>query len=463
MPTGQRLMRNGSAEAPPGKTSTLKLLAENSGKNGFYFAFNKSIANEVKKSMPRSVKTGTVHSFAYRWAISSYKPEKLINKPSFRDVRRHIEGMDIPSIDNFKLSMILLQTIARFCQSDMEVFSYHNIPINIKGFKQELCALAPDYKKFIKAAEDMWHEMTDPNSPIPLGHDGYLKLWSQSGQKLLAEYILIDEAQDLNPVMLKIIEEFDGQKVLVGDGFQQIYSWRGAINAMSINLHCDDMFLTKTFRFGNTLAMQANSVLNLLNAEKYIEASGEKKHLKSQPRITVNAHLFRKNENLLEEAYTLHKKDMKYYINDPGNNLLWAVEDFFRLQKGQYGRSQTFQGFNSWKQVLTISQNDDHSSLRGFVKLFDRFDPEGILVALKAAEQFEDKTYATLSTVHQSKGLEWGVVRLQDDFNLNYGVVDFSEQYDELRLLYVAITRAQDLIQTSGNLNDFLKTHCPIN
>ena len=41
---------------------------------------------------------------------------------------------------------------------------------------------------------------------LPLGHDGYLELWALSNPKAETDYILVDEAQDMNPVLFGVLK-----------------------------------------------------------------------------------------------------------------------------------------------------------------------------------------------------------------------------------------------------------------
>lgn len=62
--------------------------------------------------------------------------------------------------------------------------------------------------------------MQSPDDPLPLGHDGYLKLWALSDPVILADYILMDEAQDTNPVVLGVLQRQPAQMIYVGDKHQ---------------------------------------------------------------------------------------------------------------------------------------------------------------------------------------------------------------------------------------------------
>lgn len=66
--------------------------------------------------------------------------------------------------------------------------------------------------------------------------------------------VLLDEAQDTNPVTFDIFMRIPAKKkVIVGDKHQNIYSWRGAKNYL-IHKDFNVFYLTKTFRFGEDIA-----------------------------------------------------------------------------------------------------------------------------------------------------------------------------------------------------------------
>ena len=81
-----------------------------------------------------------------------------------------------------------------------------------------------------------------------LGHDGYLKLWSLASPELPYNFILLDEAQDTNDAVLSVLQKERNRVVYIGDRYQQIYSWRGAINAMSKVGDAHFTTLTQSFR-----------------------------------------------------------------------------------------------------------------------------------------------------------------------------------------------------------------------
>ena len=60
-----------------------------------------------------------------------------------------------------------------------------------------------------------------------------------------------------------------------------------------------------------------------------------------------------------------------------------------------------------------------------------------------------------ISTVHRAKGLEWRRVRVVNDFRFMLVNGRLTLDEDEMRLLYVAVTRAQHVLDIS-NLRDEL-------
>merc|ERR1719319_1314720 len=81
------------------------------------------------------------------------------------------------------------------------------------------------------------------------------------------DVLLLDEAQDMNPAMLDVCLHQDRPKVVVGDPYQQIYSFRGAVNALAlVEEHTETrvvrtLYLTQSFRFGSEIAFLAEACL----------------------------------------------------------------------------------------------------------------------------------------------------------------------------------------------------------
>jgi superfamily I DNA/RNA helicase len=95
-------------------------------------------------------------------------------------------------------------------------------------------------------------------------------MWQLSEPRIPGDFVLVDEAQDLSPVMLDAVHQSGAangqQPVWVGDSQQQLYEWRGAINALGM-VEGQRAFLTQSWRFGEAIADVANVLLAELNAD----------------------------------------------------------------------------------------------------------------------------------------------------------------------------------------------------
>lgn len=88
------------------------------------------------------------------------------------------------------------------------------------------------------------------------------------------------------------------------------------------------------------------------------------------------------------------------------------------------------------------SETSEGSDLKTLVKLVDEHGTDTINQAIQSLANPNEADYI-ISTAHKAKGLEWGRVQIDDDFyyDVNNQVVKISPE--ELRLLYVACTRAK--------------------
>jgi hypothetical protein len=85
-------------------------------------------------------------------------------------------------------------------------------------------------------AAKAWADLQRPDEGVVrFDHDHYLKIWALSDPKIPADFLLLDEAQDTNPVVEQVFtaQRAHAQLVMVGDSAQAIYGWRGARDVMT--------------------------------------------------------------------------------------------------------------------------------------------------------------------------------------------------------------------------------------
>lgn len=445
-----------SAFAGTGKTTTLLGIASSApDKRGLYLAFNNAIADEARRKFPKNVECRTTHSLAYEFSAQRYPKEKLTGGANAIRVANFLklEPVSFGEHKNFTARQVgkwVLDTFREFCQSDsMAIDRLHVASGRLKqiGTPDGIESFA-DY--LVQCADFIWQSARDPSSLFPLGHDGYLKLWSISNPSFEKDFIMLDEAQDTNAAVIHALTSQSVKTVYVGDKYQQIYGFRGAFNAMD-KIHVNnESALTTSFRFGDPIAEVANAI---------IQRFGEARRIVGNPRVTstinkssATTFIYRTNMGVLDGLAEQLKQDKKPYLVGGPKDLEMLVNDIELMQSGQAAISNTeFFGFKNWLDLVSFSKLDEGNSYRTVVQLVDRYGVQQFKQMLKGVTLAPEDANVILTTAHKSKGQEWAHVQLGDDFaterrikNLQVGRYSFDDPtVEEITLLYVALTRAQ--------------------
>jgi len=428
-----------NALAGTGKTTTLKMLAEAApGQRMQYIAFNKSIADDAKAKMPSNVDVGTMHSLACR----AMQPDRsrLETRLNGRYVAQRLGltsvtvGLDFGDflLTPAQQGAAIIATVARYCNSgDLDL-----APIHVASWQSvfEECPRALDQDQSLRqiifrGAEKLWYDMRSRKSDCPITHDTYLKLWALAMGQIRADVLFLDEAQDSSGVFLQILGNQQGRIVYVGDQNQQIYAWRGAVDALDRIKSDQRLYLTRSYRFGQGIADQANRMLTCLG-EKHLligEGSGDRTDGSRATLTRTNA-----------KAITL-------FCDNPDAQLVGAkdflgtVKALDALRAGR-GSSGAFALFSSYADLMEYIATPDGSDLRPLIDLVDRLGIDKVMCRLeRAATGSSRRGGLTISTVHKSKGREWDLVEIENDWRMPKTEV----RKDEMRLLYVALSRGR--------------------
>lgn len=467
------------AFAGAGKTSTLAAIAEAlKPKKGIYIAFNKSISVEAQSKMPANVMACTVHSLAFRDIGWIYKNRLRLGAISGKEIANTLNLSERNGQSATQIGSIIVETLKIFCQShDCEIQKRHlpeekissliNMMSQFEASRLNIDLINGDklkisehrekvnmWRKFLEleildGATVIWEQFQSLESKLPVTHDMYLKVWALKKPKLPFDFILFDEAQDANPVLLHLLQEQQSQLIVVGDRYQQIYSWRGSVNAMSTFKTIHSCCLSQSFRFGQSIANVANSILkNYLGAAVEIRGNNNIKSLVGA--CEPNAIIFRTNGSMLGTLMGLIKNNEQVYIEGGVKELTSQIRAAICLKKGERTESSMFDIYKNWQEVEDAAKDNDE--LAQFISLFERFDALSLLDALEKVSSVKDSKNITLTTVHKSKGQQWDYVRLADDFRYPSPGMAFSNfvwSEEEANLLYVAVTRARKIIDIS--------------
>ncbi len=341
---------------------------------------------------------------------------------------------------------LIRQTLKRFQHSDATDISGSHVP----KWGKVLALSKPDLNQLVTdttlLARELWERMLDPSDRAPLGHDGYFKRWSLNNPEIPGSFILMDEAQDTNPAMLAALRNQDSQIVYVGDRYQQIYEWRGAVNAMDSVTTRHRCFLTQSFRFGNAIADAATLLLRALGEEQRLTGttSVASKLGCGQP----NAVLCRTNAGVIDHVIQAFAAGLTPCV--VGGTVERLLQGVSRIKSDQPTDVPEFFGFQNWHEVVQFSESEEGQHIKTFVRLVERHGENKLRSYLSRVAQRERDASLIVSTAHKAKGREWDNVVVVDDFTVVKKDDDGQEigfDEEELRLLYVALTRGRLAVQ----------------
>ncbi|EGD5474337.1 UvrD-helicase domain-containing protein [Campylobacter coli] len=303
------------------------------------------------------------------------------------------------------------------------------------------------------------------NQKLPISHNFYLKYFSLMQENELNKYdfILLDEAQDTNEVMLNVFLNNNCSKILVGDTFQNIYGFNKTINALEIldtNYECN---LSTSFRSRQNILNYANYFLKKYSNKNILDMKSSIT-FKDDLILENKAYISRTNAEIIKFISELmkSKQDLNNYclLKNP-KDIFSLLFDIISCLAGNYDfiskQNSFLKKFNSLLEIKKYAENILDNELKNALNLLNKnYDFKAIYkVATKLYYNKNAKNF--IINAHLSKGLEWDCVVLLNDF------IDLSEKYhsikkeknmikkenlkkyleQELNLFYVAITRAK--------------------
>lgn len=442
------------AGAGAGKTSTLVMLAEAAGKRrGQYAAFNKALVVESAEKFGANVACSTAHSLAFRAVGNKFAHRLCTPRMRSNDIAKilRIAPMIINDIGNgnqkalsqAKLAGYVMKGINTFCQSADPEPTVRHLPyidgIDVPQDGHRVYANNNEVKdSLLKPLQTAWRDLSNTQGILTYSHGAYLKFWQLNKPTINSDFILFDEAQDASPVMWDaILQQRNSQIVAVGDSAQMIYGFLGCINAMEQVPNSTTAFLSKSFRFGQPVADEANKYLARLGAKLRLTGN-EQINSVVAPVAEPDCILTHSNAEAIRQVFEAMRINKRAYLVGGGSEVISFCEAALELQNGKPTYHPELACFESWHDVQDYVANDEQGGeLRLMVKLINDFTAERIIGALKNGPR-ECDANLVVSTAHKSKGREWGSVQLAGDF---LDCEDISD--DELRLLYVAVTRAK--------------------
>ncbi|MEU8821826.1 AAA family ATPase [Actinoplanes sp. NPDC048796] len=457
--TGNALVVEAGAGA--GKTSTLKLCAAATPRRrGLYLAYNRALKDEAVKAFPRQVRASTTHGLAYGpVAIPYQRAGRPINGPrqtgrQVAEILRINEPIRIDAdrapLAPTQLARLATQTVARFCMSGSEDLEPWHVPtqpgMEDKPIRAEL------RRAVLPFARRAWADLLTVDGRIRMVHNHYLKMFQLRHPRLDGDFLLVDEAQDLNPCVAALVAEQDHMQVVyVGDENQAINGWNGAVNAMR-DAPGDRLTLSQSFRFGPAVADEANKWLTVLKARLRLRGFDQIPS-RVETLDLPDAVLCRTNGEAVGQVAIEAASGRRTALVGGGDDIRSLAEAAIDLQEGRGTGHPELCAFSTWADVEDyVTQDAAGSDLKVAVKLINSYSPEGVLDILNALVA-ESRAEVIVSTAHKSKGREWGTVRIASDFREPRPLEDGRRAEvprEDAMLAYVAVTRAQLVLDREG-------------
>ncbi|MEU0568581.1 UvrD-helicase domain-containing protein [Nonomuraea sp. NPDC005983] len=442
------------AGAGSGKTSTLVLMGASTRKRGLYMAFNRAIADDAQGRFGSNVQCRTAHSLAFR-AVGRHYSQRLNTStriPAKQTARILGITRDLPigshGITLTHQARLVMGMIRRFCYStDQQVMARHLEPVNgLDTAGQEYLA-----RTLLPYAAKAWQDICSPTGKLRFEHDHYMKLWAMTSPSLEADFVLLDEAQDTNPVLEEVFLAQDAQRICVGDPAQQIYGWRSARDVMT-GFPAEHLHLTQSFRFGPDIAQVANRWLRHAESDMQLTGCGP-----ATSRIGTAQHpdavLCRGNADAMHEVLAYLDLGVPVALTGGGTALQRVATAAQELKAGRMTSHPELFLFTSWSEVQDYVDNDKAGQdLKAIVNVVDTYGPDQIIQAVNRLSP-EDNARVTVSTAHKAKGREWDSIRIGEGFDappVDEDGVQRTMSSDEARLIYVAVSRACHLLDPAG-------------
>lgn len=450
--TGKNLVIE--AGAGSGKTATLKLAAEGMTGKGLYCAFNRAIADEAKAKFPKNTSCRTVHSLAFAQVGRHFKHRLNGPRQSSKEV-----ALKLGIMQPFRLSpdvtleppqqaRLAVDTVERFCNSDDSEILQRHVP-HLPGIEGESRSWQEELVAVL--AREIWDDLKKPDgNRFKFPHSAYLKIWALGQPRLPFDFILLDEAQDTNPVVKDVVlAQSHAQLIAVGDPAQAIYEWRGAINAMETWPADQRLRLSKSFRFGQPIADEGNKWLELLGTDMRISGTGD---ATVGPATRVDAVLCRSNGGAAGEVLTAQSSGKRAALVGGGDAIQQLAEACRDLKAGRKAQHPELVAFPTWEDVREyVTHDSGGSDLKAFVKLVDLYGPDKVIGAMDQLVH-EQRADVIVSTAHKAKGREWNTVRIGQDFTepTDAEGKPLPVPKGEARLAYVAVTRGKSHVDVGS-------------
>lgn len=454
-----------SAGPGSGKTSTILELLKRKKvyRKAIFLAFNKSIADELKRRVPYGVDVMTIHSYGAKLLFKYWngdveiKPNKVftfcfkfLKEWGLQDDKKKYEYMGTISelVDLYRLYL---------CEDSKqlkEIADYQGVTC-LNGEIEHSLELMDDLTRYIKYGDE-GKKQIDFTDMI------YLPVIFDDIEFKKYDEVFVDEVQDVgivHKIMIENIVKKSGRFILVGDEKQSIYQFLSAnpevFKSFKQKENTLSLPLSISYRCPKKVVEKANTVYNVIEPFDK-NPDGEVREGSIYEVESGDFVLCRNNQPLIEAYLFFLAEGKKAYIRgkDLGESLLKLVS---KIENKSYSEGKYFLRELLKEIIEDLNKSGVQKPFNHprYLNLKEKIDIIFILLDkymdFKKLKDALEKMFLdnigegiVLSTIHRAKGLESdNVFILQVDLiPSQYAEKDWQLEQEQ-NLLYVAFTRSK--------------------
>lgn len=434
-----------NALAGSGKTSTLELIQAAVPAPVLCLAFNKRIATEMEKRFLSTTTVRTLNGLGHRiWSATCAGRITLDAKKCQDILREKIKGLDRPAqreaYDSF-WDIISAVGMAK---------SVGYVPEGVFPNAKRLCTPTQFFASLDQEPTNLEAELIDEvlAASITAAYAGSIDFNDQvympalfGGTYPKFPLVLVDEAQDLSPVNHQMLAHLSKSRIIaVGDPFQSIYGFRGAVqNGMSHlrkRFEMEEADLSVSFRCPEAIVRNVHWRVPHMKWSKPGGRVGKIANPNASSFVDSGAIICRNNAPLFACALRLLGAGRSVSVSgsDIGPRLIGMMK---RLGDENMTQAQLLGAIDDWEVQKLAKESKSAPDLAECMRVFASHGANLGQAIAYAEHLFAQEGKIQLLTGHKAKGLEWNTV-----YHLDEGLIGTHEQ--ELNLRYVIQTRAME-------------------
>lgn len=462
--TSDNLLINALAGAA--KTSTLVMIAHSLPMAPILsLAFNKRIATEMADRLPGHVMCKTLNAIGHGvWAQASSKRLNVDPKKSYSILKGLVDGLK--RADKADAYETFSETLKLIGKAKLSGYIPDKIPTGRK-----LVSCDDFWSEQDEETEELNRSLVDQVlvESITQAYRGTIDFDDQIYMSTLFggtfprfPLVLVDEAQDLSSINHAMLEKLVVQRLIaVGDPFQSIYAFRGAMSTSMATLrerfNCREMNLSISFRCPRAIVQRARFRAPHMQWPEWAEEGQVNAPTEWTSTIIPDggAIICRNNAPLFRLAFTLIRAGRGVTVvgSDIGPALVKALK---KLGPEDMTYEQTSKAIDTWeaerlrKAKGKAATKDKAECLRVFLNVGG-----SLAGAIAYAESiFRSTGPIQLLSGHKSKGLEYDHVFHLDPSRIPSPFAETDDEIEqEQNIRYVIETRAKKtltLIEMEG-------------